>query len=496
MGTGFSAFASLLALLVPTSVVWAQAEGAQAPQPIQIMVAVRNTHGKPVSGAVFEVKLAPLSEDDKDAAVPFHWQTDATGKGTLKVSRPGLARITVTAPPYLPTVVEDVVLKDASEVTVELERGGSLKGKAQDADGKGYPGVSVLVLKADDDDAGPRKFVEIRAPVRTGPDGSFAMEDLSSGFYTVILDEEPGEPPVVELAGAVSPAHVTEDGLANTVMLVRLLGTIQGAVELPFPDVPGAVLITPVPAAAALFDEDYVKQHQVSVPTNGVQRVPFALRGLASGGYRVEFEAEGYAPLLSSDKVFLPTGASVEFPPQFMDRGVQVEGTLRTRESERPIAKTDVLVFFPSLDVPIMKATSSDDGSLRLGRLAPGNYVVRASSAGLLPLEETVKVEKGTTKARFDLRFRSGAVVEGSLVDDGKPQAGVEVMLTAAGDEGRPGGFSRMQTDAQGRFRFGGMPAGRYALLAPALGILQEFTLGEDERQTIVVEARNARRLR
>lgn len=471
----------------------AEAEPTQQPQPITVLVAVRNTQGKPVPGARIEVKLGPISENDRDAAVPFQLQATDIGKAILMLPRSGLARITVTAPRYLTTEMDAVSLADGNEVTVEMERGGTLKGDVQDASGNAYSGVSVMVLKADDDEVGPRKLVELRPPVKTGPDGTFTMENLSSGFYTALLDREPGETPTVELEGRVPPAHVTEDHVEHTVVYVRPLGRIAGVVEFPLHDVPAVVLITPVPADRERLDEGYIKHQQVSVPTRGEPSVPFVLRGLSSGGYRLEFEAEGYAALLSSDEVFLPNGASVDFPPQFMDRGVEVEGTLRTREGDRPVPDTEVGIFFEGVDVPIALATSGEDGSLRFGKLFPGSYVARASTPGLLPLEEAVAVERDAEKASLDLRFRAGAVLEGVLIDNNdQPLPGVEVLLATPGVRGKPGRFSHMLTDAEGHFRFRGLPAGRYLLAAPALDLQQELSLGQDEKKTIVFDTRTA----
>lgn len=474
--------------------MWSDTETARPEQPIRVLVAVRDTQGRPVSDARIEVWLGSTSEEDRNAAIPFTGQTGAAGDAIIMLPHSGPARIRAMASPqYLSTVVRPGQLDDGSEVSVEVERGGTLKGKVQDAQGRPYRDVPLRVLKRGDDDVGPSKLIEARPPVTTDPDGSFAVEKLSSGFYIVMVYcEDPREPQTVEMDQPGPPVHVTEDGVAETTVLVRPLGTVNGTVDLPRGDVPAVVLVTPIPADAAALNDAYVRQRQLSVPTNGATRVPFALRGLTSGGYRVEIEAEGFAPLLSKEKVFLPVGGSVSLPTEVMEHGVQVDGLLRLRDGDRPVADTDVYVLFPGLDVPITKSRSDEDGTLHFGRLAPGSYVVRASLDGLLPLDETVEVRKGASKASFDLRLRPGAVLEGTLVDDGRPKAGVEIVLTAADEEHNPGRYSRMHTDGEGRFRFRGMPSGVYALLAPGLGIQQELALGEDEKQTLVVDVRKA----
>ncbi len=491
-----------LIAVVPTA--WAGAETAEKSEPIKITVTVRNPRGAPVAGAAVEVRLAPPSaEEGAEAPAPVKARTDAMGRAAVKLSRAGLARVAVTAPTYLATVMAGVTLESGAKIPVQLERGGTLKGKVIDAQGRVYGGISVLVLKAQDDDVGPRKLAEPRPPVKTRPDGSFVVENLSSGFYTAFLMGEPGKAPVVELAGGAPPrAHVTEDAEAEMEVLVKPLGRIEGAVEFPSADVPETVLVTPVPAVAEHFNEGYVARHQITVPTNGRVRVLYALAGLTSGDYRVEFEAKGYAPLLSSDDMFLPTGGRVVFADQFMDEGVETVGRLRRAgDDDSPVGDADVLLFFPGLEVPLLKATSGKDGSFRFGRLLPGKYVVRARVRGLLDVDETVKVRPGTKKAHLDIEVQPGAVVEGVVTEHGKPEAGVEIMLQRLVDEkdkaqGRAGGFSRMRSDGQGRFRFRGMPAGRYTLLAPSLGVMQEFSLRENEQRTVAFEVDNAPRLR
>jgi hypothetical protein len=134
------------------------------------------------------------------------------------------------------------------------------------------------------------------------------------------------------------------------------------------------------------------------------------------------------------------------------------------------------------------------DGSFSLSKVPPGTYYVVAQLPGYQsPLNqftavERMKADPATLKAvesaaekivvqpnqtaHADLRLERGAAIGGSVrYDDGGPAAGVSPTLLVQQKDGKwkelgPTDMIPTRTDDLGRFRFSGLPAGKYAVKA------------------------------
>lgn len=453
-----------------------------------ILVQVQNGRGEPVPGAVVLVELLPTTPESREETdLPVRATSGADGMAWIVLPRAGIARVTVNATGYLTTVLRFIDLADGTEVLAAMERGGTLLGYVEDTFGKSRGGVSLLVLKSEDDGVGPEQLAEFLPPVTTSEDGTFMLEGLSSGYYVALIHDELEMPAAVELVEAVEPVHVEEDGVSTLVVRVKSFGKIEGNVK--FRGIaPSQLLITPVPAARDRFDEGFLARHQTSIPTHGESPVHYVLDRLPSGEYHVELEAEGYAPRLSSDTLALPIGGTVEVPLQTMDEGTRVEGTLRAGGGERRMGDIDLSFFFAGIDIRLLMTRSTSDGTFQVGHLAPGRYIVKAEAPGVLPLSEEITIEPGKSRTSVDLIFKDGAAVEGTLLTNRQPQADVSVFLVRVGQDGGRLDYGVSKTDAGGGFAFRGLPGGRYSLLLLEPGIMKELTITGEQRVKLTVE--------
>jgi hypothetical protein len=102
-------------------------------------------------------------------------------------------------------------------------------------------------------------------------------------------------------------------------------------------------------------------------------------------------------------------------------------------------------------------AFSGPEGRYRLDRVAPGARNLVAVRSDLPPATRTVDVDDRDLDS-VDLRFPRGAIVEGYVRDEsGAPISGASVRIASVMGIGR-----HAETDEDGFYRFGALPAGGY----------------------------------
>jgi hypothetical protein len=126
------------------------------------------------------------------------------------------------------------------------------------------------------------------------------------------------------------------------------------------------------------------------------------------------------------------------------------------------------------------KAFQSPDGSFELADVPPGKWIIRASSPGYRPADVSgIELAEGETKDGIVVSLKKGAVVSGRVLD---PRRGTGVPnASVAWSEGSQGGMgpgiavlarleggaeTAVTTDADGRYRFDGLPPGKITLSA------------------------------
>jgi hypothetical protein len=190
--------------------------------------------GVPVSGLVVDKETTePLAQaglmarsGEGENATWVGASTTPDGRFQIEVD-PGDYHLASRAPGYAPTSIDLKVGSDGvADVRIELERGLAIGGRVVDPAGRGLSGVLVqalAVLGAKD---------RARGGGRTRPDGTFTLEGLSDGSYTLCAGSEVGG---FAVRSGVAPGgkDLTLTARPAGKVLVRVL-TAEGA---PVPDV-------------------------------------------------------------------------------------------------------------------------------------------------------------------------------------------------------------------------------------------------------------------
>jgi protocatechuate 3,4-dioxygenase beta subunit len=170
----------------------------------------------------------------------------------------------------------------------------------------------------------------------------------------------------------------------------------------------------------------------------------------------------------------LPTGAPAHQVPEVAPASITV--LAQEEGSGVPLEGVTITVASPGSTTLAYKASTFSNGTVQFTGLAPGLYVVLASSSELLPsaasgdLRRVVKVAEGEN-AIIVCNFRRPAAIRGQLLTaEGKPVLGatVEVVMTKSQVRGHPvvAAGPGSTTDAEGRFKIEKLAPGRYLVRA------------------------------
>jgi Carboxypeptidase regulatory-like domain len=188
----------------------------------------------------------------------------------------------------------------------------------------------------------------------------------------------------------------------------------------------------------------------------------FRIEQVRAGGYQIHARASGHVESVARIAVELPDGARVELK---LKATVVLAGHIEDGRGTRvPLAR--VLAFaVAEAASPVLHETRADErGAFRLVGLAPGAHRLLIEAPGLgtasagpvrAPDETVVVVLSGEIRA-----------IVGRVTRAGQPVPGARVLL---GGESVADPRSS-DTDGEGRFAFGGLGPGSYALRAEAGG--------------------------
>jgi protocatechuate 3,4-dioxygenase beta subunit len=360
------------------------------------------------------------------------------------------------------------------DIVLVLKRGLEARGRVVDTAGQPIPGAEVRLTQSER--GGGARFVfqmagmnREKADATSGADGRFRVGGLEAGGYALAVSREgyaPKRVPSVAVQ-AQGPNEWAPVVLAAGVPIAGLVRNSKGE---------------------AVVSADVFAFGDGAGPRNARTDLEgrFRLEGFGSDRpVMVNVRADGYASLQkrlnpSPEEVVLVLKASGTIRGRVEDAGTKrpvTDFTATYTESQGGFAGGFRMVMGGGESE---KSFQSPDGTFELSDVPPGKWIVRASSPAYRPAEVSgVEVAEGETKEGVVLSLKKGAVVTGRVLDPrrGTGVANASVTWSEGSSAGMGPGMAALArleggsqpavtTDADGRFRFDGLPSGRITVTA------------------------------
>ena len=375
--------------------------------------------------------------------------TGPDGEFRLGPAAPGKAKLSARCSGGDQGSITIAVAAAMPVVVLPVKPGASIAGRVVDGEGKPVGGMTVMGTRKTQTQSTMivNGMVASGVQVLTSSNGAYMLSGLEAGTYTLrVLDR--GKP--VRLRG--KPVEValgaTDKKTGVEIAIDRPNGVIKGVVTTPdgkpLADAWVSVhqdldaMVDGVLDRGPREDEGESSQRTITVSSDGEdgsesQGYPpaltdaqgrFTIAGLPHAKYEVIAEAQagklrGRVANITPDATLTIQAAGV----------TSLSGTVHGTKGATPL-------FTVELVGPTTAARSFTDGKFQLGRVDPGAYTVRVTSADG-NAEAKVQVLPGQP-ATVDILLVANAIVIGKLVDpQGKPLAGVGVVLVPDTGDGR-----------------------------------------------------------
>ncbi len=395
---------------------------------------VLDSRGRGVAGAWVTV-TADDRDDDSGARFATTVRTDEKGNYSAPAAAAPVFAIEAAAKgsPLGSTFRFGFARRRTGSTSVRLDSGRTLTGVVRKPDGS--PAAGALVSSSGH-------------AVKTGDDGSFAIEGVAAG--PTVIAAESGD-----LRASASAAR----GASRVELSLTPSATLTGLVI-------DAVTRKPVARASIRIRGEGPRRHA------GDRKGAFEVRGLAPGEASVSAEKHGYAASPFREVQLAASSsarAGIALVPLARVEGRVVDG------GDKPVAGARV-----SAPPDERVVRTGKDGAFAV--FADGTREVRlaASADGFAPAwVGGIRVKPGQTKKNVAVRLTPGAGLAGRVVDDaGKPVGGAKVAYETDPENGGRRGFGRARfggpaassesefvvTNAAGRFAVAHLAPGTYRL--------------------------------
>lgn len=381
--------------------------------------------------------------------------------------------IEVKAEGWAPSFAERVVASPGRSIHVPvfLRRAGSLSGCVVDREGEPRVGIEVRLQSS----TVAITAVPTRRAATTDEQGRFGFDGVSPGSYALHL-AGPGffQRSVEELTVAAGE-WIRDVRLAVGAGLCIAGEVVDGEGE----PVAGATVALARSLVMSQLSE-MVTDTLMDARTRCDDAGRFLFCGLREGSYDLTVEAEGFAPTKVPRIVAGAEGIAVG-----IGRGGSIRGTVRSARDGAPVAAVSISIreasdaasdrtlFDLAADLPSERTATSDvEGNFAIDTLPAGAYDLEFEAPGhgrgKVP---GLVVQEGASVEGVEVILPLEASLSGRVIDaaTGRPIEGVAIAEKEPGFAGRFHeilGKPTVFTDAEGRFRFGGLAAGTVHLAA------------------------------
>ncbi len=429
---------------------------------------------KPVAGARVVLRPAMTAATGATGAPAPGWAaTGPDGRFEIHDLPAGLYELVVEGRGYAPLTVPGLRVPAGSGATdlgtAILVAGVALAGQVVDARGRPVPEAEVRLRPSGGSVASPGADEE--APVLTGPDGSFRIEDRRPGETVDLGVRRAGYAP------AAAPGLRLPRELPVRIVLQATASVAGSTVDPDGQPVPGALVLVlpsdPVHAGGEERPQQARSDESGRFRIEGIRPGSFEIRATAAGRQEARLaglEAEAGRDLQDVEVVLAP--------------GAVLSGRVLSPAGQ-PVPGAEVSLLPEGATAPSLlsaaAALSDEEGRYRLEGLSPGTHAVRAGHEEYRPALRRLEVRAGTNA--LDLTLEPGAAVSGRVVDPrGAPVAGARVVAHPPPGETPRGLPDAATSGADGSFTLPGLADGVYRLLAEREG----FARSREGREVVV----------
>jgi len=368
--------------------------------------------------------------------------TDGVGAFRLEGLEPGSLVLTASHSEYETATIDIDAGRDREGVRIRMAPAATLTGTVRrEADGSPVAGAEVSAQVA-----GEMRYPSPTAATRS--DGSFALEGLSSGRWTVSarapgLGEATLDSVLVSRGVPPAPVEIRIGGG------VTLTGTLTGVAE----EKRARFTVLAVGSGDRGF--------RGPTPVDAAGR--FAFRGMTTGSVIVTASSEDDGVPSVTRRIEIPEGVETYEVTIEIPTGSAVRGTIR--RGDRPVGGASIR-FRSAAARSSVADTTDASGAYAIAGVARGENAVNVwqLSQGL-SYSTTVEIDGDRTLDIAMPMARIAGVVRDAV--GGQPLAGVSVRAESAESGGAVGIFQQSAgTDASGAYRIEGLDGGRYTVTA------------------------------